>query len=292
MKIRGLLLALVSIFTPYLVGVELPFEKVTYHFSKEPLDVVIPSTEKDIPILEACIASVYRHIKGVSRVIVVSKKHLTNHAEWFDETLYPFSKEQIALEVFGGDHEKASLFLTSPKSRIGWIYQQFLKFYAPFVIPGISSNVLIVDSDIVFLRNISFTNDQGGALFTCASEHHLPYFEHMQRLIPWMHRVYPNISGVAHHMLFQRPILEDLFYEISSRHGVEPWKAICRCIDEKEAYGSSFSEYEIYSNFAVLRTNQVSFRNLKWENKGSLEKLSQYKKLGYVYMASHSWERT
>ena len=46
--------------------------------------------------------------------------------------------------MFHGDAEKAREFLASPVTRIGWIYQQLLKLYAPFVIPGISSNVLVL----------------------------------------------------------------------------------------------------------------------------------------------------
>ena len=43
---------------------------------------------------------------------------------------------------------------------MGWIYQQFLKLFAPLYIPDISSNVLMVDSDVVFHKQIPYSIHQ------------------------------------------------------------------------------------------------------------------------------------
>lgn len=257
------------------------FSQVTYEFSPEPIDVVIPCAPKDTITLEACIEGIRKNSSNIRRVIVISREPLTNQAEWFNELEYPFSVDDLAHEI--GD-------LTRLKTRMGWIFQQFLKLYAPFVIPGISSNVLILDADVIFLNPVKFMNEKGEPFFNVGNEYYEPYFKHAARLLPNLHRVHPGYSGVCHYMLFQRPILKDLFAQISSRHECEPWQALCRCIDVEEPL-SPLSEYEIYFNFALLRTNQSKIRPLKWVNTGGWGKMETYRKQKYIYMACQEWIR-
>ncbi len=267
------------------------FSKITYPLSPEPIDVIIPCSTKDKETIDLCIQSTRKYVKNIRRIIVISKEPLTHLAEWFDEKNYPFSKEIVALELFDQREEDAVKFLKSPASRIGWIYQQFLKLYAPFIIPEISSNVLAVDADVIWLKPIEVMTEQGEPLFATGTEYHPPYFDHISRLLEGLKRVYPEHSGVVHHMLFQKPILEDLLQMIQFQHNMEPWKAICHCIDHQDLYFSSFSEYEIYFNFALLRTEQAHLRPIRWGNCDIFEAAEQYKKRGYVYVACHDWRR-
>ena len=107
-------------------------------FGKENIvDVVIPCVEKDLYTLERCIEHVKENLEGVRRVIVVSPQKYTENAEWFNEKNYPFSKDDVNAYLGKVD--------TTNYPRIGWYYQQLLKFYAPFVIPEIAENILILD---------------------------------------------------------------------------------------------------------------------------------------------------
>ena len=49
-----------------------------YQFIKEPIDVVIPSVEKDLHTLNLCIEGIRQHGANIRRVIVVSKSKFTN----------------------------------------------------------------------------------------------------------------------------------------------------------------------------------------------------------------------
>jgi len=256
------------------------FPKVAYVFSPEPIDVIIPCAPKDAVTLEACIEGIRRNGANVRRVIVISREPLTEQAEWFNELEYPFSMSDLTREIVSDRLQ----------TRMGWIFQQFLKLYAPFAIPGISSNVLVLDADVIFLNPVRFMNEKGEPFFNVGNEYYEPYFKHAARLLPELRRVYPGYSGICHYMLFQRPILDDLFGMISSQHGCEPWKAFCRCIDPEEPL-SPLSEYEIYFNFALLRTNQAQIRPLKWVNTGGWSKMEAYRKQKYVYMACQEWIR-
>jgi hypothetical protein len=266
--------------------------KVTYSFSTAPIDVVIPCAPKDLDTLELCIQGVQTYGQNIRRVIVVSKERLTNSAEWFDEQNYPFSIRDIAFEIFEQNDKRTDFFLTSPRNRSGWIFQQFLKFYAPFVIPGISENVLILDSDVIFLHPMQFMTDSGAPCFNTGSELYSYYFTHAQKLLPDLRRVYPQYSGICHYMLFQRPILEDLFALIKAEHHIEPWKALARCIDQGALKLSCLSEYEIYFNFTQLRTDQSLIRPLKWIQLGKWDQMESLRSQHFFYMACQEWIRS
>ncbi|MDE3045945.1 MAG: hypothetical protein KGJ02_04805 [Verrucomicrobiota bacterium] len=266
--------------------------QMIYTFTPEPIDVVIPYHPKDAETLELCIRGIRENGENVRRIIVISKEPATSSAEWFDEANYPFSPEDLALEIFHGDAEAAHTFLTAPNTRIGWIYQQFLKLYAPLVIPDISSNVLILDSDVIFLKPLAFMDAKRQPYFTVGTNYTKEYFEHAAKLLPGLRRANLNYSGIVHHMLFQRPIIDDLFHLISLQHHTEPWKAICRCIDQAEVYKSCLSEYEIYFNFVSLRTSQKTIRHIRWtEVVPDLYNINAYRRQNYIFIASQEWYR-
>lgn len=244
------------------------FEKIQYSFFHDPIDVVIPCHEKDAHTVERAIESIKKYVKDIRRIMVVSAQPFTDKAEWIDETIFPFTKQSIALHIFKSQ-SIALDYANRQGSRIGWMYQQLLKLYAPFSIPDISSNVLIVDADVVFLKPVTFLQENGAGLYAVGTCHHEPYFEHAARLLPDLKKVYPAYSGIVHHMLFQRPVLEDLFALIEEHHKVEPWIAFAQSIallGDSHIYFSALSEYEIYFNFVFARTDQVKIRNLHWDN--------------------------
>lgn len=256
-----------------------------YPFTPEPLDVIFVSHEKDIKTLPFAIEGIRKNVPGIRRIIVVSEKKLTDKAEWFDEAEYPFSKIDIAKEIFiSGPNAE------NPQPRIGWVYQQLLKLYSFLVIPNLSSNILIVDSDTIFLNKTTFMDEEGNPYFNPGYEYYQPYFDHAIRLLPSFKKIYSEFSGISHHMLFQRSILEDLFTTITNKHHTEPWIAICRCIDIQEAYGCPLSEYEIYFNFIFSHTNQAKLHLLKWANvKFNPTVIDYYRMLGYHYISCHAY---
>ena len=267
------------------------FSKTHYPLSAEPIDVVIPCSPKDLDTLELCIQGIRKNGQNIRRIIVISKERLTDSAEWIDEAIYPFSKRALIVEAFHGDEQLADAFLANPINRAGWIFQQFLKLYAPFVIPHISSNVLVLDADVIFLNPTTFMNKQGDPFFNTSHAYHPPYFNHMGALLPGLYKVLPIQSGICHYMLFQRPILEDLFAKIRAYHNIEPWKAFCRCIDQNEIFSSCLSEYEIYFSFTLLNTDQAQLRDLRWAELRTWAGMIQHQLQRYSYIVCHDWER-
>lgn len=261
-----------------------------YRLVDDPIDVVIVAHSKDKSTLEDCIEGIQENCSKVRRVIVVSSEKLTDQAEWFNENPFPFNKEDIALAITRGDKKKSQEFLKRHGRGPGWYFQQLLKLYASFVIPGISSNVLVIDADVVFLNPVDFLNDSYGGLFCFSREEAKNnYLRHAKRLVPGYERIYPEIYSVCHHMLFQRAILKDLFRTVEYYHQAPFWKAFCFCVDFKGEEGAS--EYEIYYHYALTHTDQVGLRELQWANSAHPDEKDQFKKAGYHFVAFHTYMR-
>ncbi|MCA9770722.1 hypothetical protein KC460_05120 [Candidatus Dependentiae bacterium] len=251
------------------------------------IDVIIPCTSKDKRTLELCIEGIQKNGKNINRIIVISDKKLTDNAEWFDEKKYPFSRIDIATYIFK-DKQKTKNYLTKRKNRIGWIFQQLLKLYALFVVPDISDDILVLDADTIFLRPITFIDEDGTALYGIGSEYHMPYFEHGKKLIPGFKRVIESVSGICHHMLFQRSVLQDLFTVVEQHHKEKFWQAFCNCIDLKNLAGSCASEYELYFNFIFDNQYPVKIRKLRWSNI-RFSNFNKKKKEPYDYLSCHTY---
>ena len=284
------LILLFFYFCSLLFGTHLSAALKHYPFANEPIDVVIPSTDKDLLTLDLCIQGIKSNCSQVRRVIVVSSRPMTDLAEWFDEAAFPFNKDDVELHLLKGKR-KAIRKYNGDRSRVGWYFQQLLKFYAPLVIPNISSNVLILDSDTIFLNPVEFLDANNGGLYNPSNENHPPYFAHAARFLPGLRKLYPEYSGIAHHTLFQLPVLQDLFSSVENYHKMPFWKAFCLCVDPKEFLKSGAAEPEIYFNFAFERTDQVHIRFLKWANINSIDNLQSYKDQGYHYISCHAWSR-
>jgi Family of unknown function (DUF6492) len=254
-----------------------PLGAIHYPLTLEPIDVVIPCHEKDVPLLDMCIAGIRENGKNIGRVYVISKSPFTKEAEWVDETLFPFSYSSVNRQVYREEQG----------DRTGWVFQQLLKFYAPFVIPEISSNVLIIDADTVFLNPVSFITEKGNPMFNPRLQYTPSYFTHMKKLLP---SVKPNkiISAVTHHMLFQRAVLEDLFSEVEKLHQKPFWEAFCDCTSFPVSVPS---EYEIYYHFFASRSKQPKLHLLKWRNHPDPSEASLLKQNGYHFASFHHYMR-
>ena len=60
-------------------------EKKVFAFSEDPIDVIIPCTDKDLETLDLCIQGIRKNGPNIRRVIIISDQKLTEKAEWFDE---------------------------------------------------------------------------------------------------------------------------------------------------------------------------------------------------------------
>ena len=250
-------------------------------------DVVIPAHSKDLTTLEYCIAAAKKKISGVRRVIIVSKERYSDNAEWFDESLFPFSFDFVASCV--GDSS-------------GWYFQQLLKFYAPFVIPDITKNVLILDSDTIFFRKVKMFDDEDRALYNISKDKDIKrknfdqkVSSHIRTLLPAiavenLPKEFQAVSGVSHHMIFNREILHDLFRKIEEHDGSgEPFYKIFL---KRADHGHSVSEYQIYFNFILIfHRDKIRIRKLRYKNTSDPHIWKYRFRFKYHYCSFHSYLR-
>ncbi len=253
----------------------------------ESIDIIIPTHKKDLQILEYCIAAAKEKVVGVGRVIVISRERYSENAEWFDEKLFPFSMESIQ-EIIGGTY--------------GWYYQQLLKFYAPLVIPNISENVLVLDSDTVFFRQVEMLDEEGRALCNVTRDNNPNRSDFDQRVAAHTAKILPelalknlpsefqNVSGISHMMIFNREILRDLFAKVEKHHGGdEPfYKIFLKLADTIH----SASEYQIYFNFLLIyHKEKIRVRKLSFKNTSDINIKKYRSRLKYHYCSFHSYLR-
>ncbi|NET72777.1 MAG: hypothetical protein F6K62_18155 [Sphaerospermopsis sp. SIO1G2] len=224
------------------------------------IDVVIPLAYKDIPKLSICIASITANsltpIKNIyilaNQDIIKKNLYLNERVIWIDESEYPFTLKDIEMIL----HERNTLYQNS-----SWYYQQLLKFYIFQAIPNLLSNTLILDVDFFICQNIKFLTDDGKAILAYGypfkwllntrqypSQNQHSHIEFAQRLIPNWQPI-NSFSGMHHHMLFQKEIIENIFSVVEENHHQQFWRAFIDNIEFKK--WNAASEYVIYYHFAM-----------------------------------------
>lgn len=210
--------------------------------SAEPLDVVIPVTEKDLDVLPLCIEGVRRQVNGpLGRIYIVG----SGQSEALRRTAATlgcvYADEREVLGYGPGDIEGA--VTPGGTDRRGWVYQQLLKLAGNV---GTSRHFLVIDSDHILVAPHTFVTAGGRSVLYCSREYHGAYFRAIRRLMGEGFAVAP-LSFVAHKMVFDRRRLADLRHLLESRG--ERWdRAIIGSLDMTEG-ASPFSEYELYGNF-------------------------------------------
>jgi len=123
------------------------------------IDIVIPFHEKDGDIINMCIAGIKKNIPAKRKIYLIGRKNLAdsqdiifiNEEELFSGRLTKGYIEQRLLEKSSGMTRRA-----------GWLYQQFIKLGSGDRIKNLSEDYLVIDADVVFLREVCFFK---GSLF-------------------------------------------------------------------------------------------------------------------------------
>jgi hypothetical protein len=216
----------------------------------ESVDLVMPVHEKDAPYLDVIIDAAEEYIEDLGNIYIISRERFTDRAIWIDEKLYPFSIDDIGVEIgqLGG---------IGNHSRCGWYYQQLLKLYVFRVIRELSDYVLILDADTKPCHKMKFVNN--GRVYMdrlnlrCDID---KYYSHMKRVLPRLHTVNKKVNPVVHHALLCRDIVTSML-EQSEHRGKKPfWKCFLNAVDtsktrkNKDFYVGA-SEYMMYYHYCM-----------------------------------------
>lgn len=215
----------------------------------QPTDIVVPAHPKDFGVLRHALSGVLRHVPGVERVFVVGPERppfRDARVRWLDEGRLAgaptLADVRAALARLHGVH--------AATSRGPWLYQQLLKLASGSAIDGLSERYLVMDADVIFLRDTDLVATVGNRRFpySLATERHAPYLDACRRLLG---ATAGPQSFVAHHMVFDREFVRVMLDEISDRCEGLWWEAILAAADPAEP--SSFSEWNLYGHWVLLR---------------------------------------
>ena len=191
-------------------------------------DLLIPAAPKDYSKVPFVVESARQHLNPQpENIFVVSPTPLEiAGVTWKDEQ-----------EVMPLDPLAATMV---PRPR--WIYQQFIKLFLD-VTPN--DKYLIVDSDLIFNKDIElFTEDGKTKFFLGKDQNYLQYFFFMELVLSFG-REYDH-SFISELMMFDKKICNHLLEELGM--DVEGfYKCCCNKVD-----GSRYliADYEIYGQFA------------------------------------------
>jgi hypothetical protein len=246
-------------------------------------DVVIPFGPDDVSIIEKTLEQNLKHIQNYRKVFLISfdpslKLNIPDFVHVIDEKDYPFQKSDVR------KYSKNPI----PEGRDGWYLQQLLKLYVSFVVPDVADNYLIIDADTFFTRPIEFWNEQGQFYVNQEKEYHLPYFDHMKLLHPEFVRVDKNLSGVSHHLMYNRQFLQEMMKMVEDLHeGKKFWEVYLENIQLHHTSGSA--ENELYFNYVMkYHRDALVIRKLKrWNNCSSFPRNFR----NYDSISIHWYER-
>ena len=247
------------------------------HF-KEEWDAVVCIGPNDSDLITTLIPGIQRHVSPRRIYIITHPSVIAMHQNQFDrvefvsEYNFPFSMQYI--------HDA---FKTHERS--GWYFQQLLKLYAPLVIPAMKSQYVIVDADVRFHKDVRFF-ERDKIQFNVGTEYHIPYFQHMERLLGISKKT--KHSGICHMMPMKRHLVQALIDHVEQKHGTLFWKAFLDKVDPIEYRYSGASEYEMLLNFALVHfPNEVEIQPLQWQNTGSKETNQSYDYEAYHWYGRH-----
>jgi hypothetical protein len=284
-------------------------------------DIVISSCKKDQFILQKAIESIKKYVINFRRIIVVSSEKLTNivGVEWFDEKNYPFNIKDIYDNMYNLAPEETR------RRKVSYI-NQLIKLYAHKVIPNLTDNILIYDSDIIFIKKTYFFDNDiplYGNRIVKLEKGYINYLNHHLKLnknFDFLNNIEVNknlkkkglfCSGICHHIIYNKYIIEEIINLIEKQHNQIFWKYYLNIIDTRDKNKYNHIEpanCELYYNYVVsFHNDKVKIRNITWKEKPAKSKSSNNiiinydkqfvidKKIslqeGHNYIAYHSYNR-
>lgn len=215
-------------------------------------NIIIPAIYRDYSFLKKTVRYVFMYLAPQKLYIITDMR--------FKRFLSPIILDDKRCIVIDEDklidglsiHKIKDLFskLGRTKNNVGWYYQQLLKMSFAISDYCDTDYYLSWDSDTIPLHDIYFFDDNGKPYFSMKSEHHIPYFVAIERLLG-ISKINSR-SYIAENMMFNRSIMIDLINRIQSNNqliGNMWFEKILYAIEPETVSPMGFSEFETYGNF-------------------------------------------
>jgi hypothetical protein len=193
------------------------FESETkYPFSNVPIDVILPTTAKDLEVLAYCIKGILENVKHPITNIKIVAPNSPEILDFCKKNKYVYIDEDSVLPIKKSD----VVYSVNGEDRSGWIFQQFLK-YSPHL--SVEEHYLTVDTDTVLIRPQTYIRN-GKILVLKGDDHYPPYRRMIKKLLGYGPLL--SLSSVCHQNLFSKTELTGLKQAIEKHTGKVWYQAI------------------------------------------------------------------
>lgn len=217
-------------------------------------NVVIPVIFRDYSFLKKTIRYVNRFLSPQKVYIITDirfKRYLPKEIQ-NNKSCVVIDENSLLDGMTIGSIKKMFSELNRTKIGAGWYFQQFLKMAFSLSDYCDTDYYLSWDSDTIPLRKIDFFDESGNPYFTMKSEHHVPYFLAIQRLLDITN--YNSHSYIAENMMFNKSIMIELINRIESNSQLEGntwYEKIVYALVPESVSCMGFSEFETYGNYCL-----------------------------------------
>lgn len=204
-------------------------------------DIVIFVGPKDYDIICHTIEINKKNVLEHRRIYIITNIQRCPHIDgctMLDENMFPFTIKYIE-----------STHSNIRKDRIGWYFQQLGKLLISFYVDDMLEDYLVIDADTYINKPMCFMKDDRHIFHNSTRFGHEPYRAHMRKLNPAL-SVVDNLSGIVHHMIFNKKILAELINTVEEYHnGKKFYDIFLENVEKNNTSGAS--EYEIYFHFMM-----------------------------------------
>jgi len=247
------------------------------------IDFIFPCHPKDFPSLQVAVDGVKNNITCCNRIFVVSKEdpNIKNTIHFPEQNYYKYVTKEKIEDIWKEKNQSLAY-------RSKWVYQQFIKMLSGRVIPDLTSSFVLVDSDTIFLKDVSFDIDK---FYYCkAKEYHKPYLEPIKKLFGIENTI--GFSSICHHMIFNKEKLNNMIKQIEDRFNLSFVDSVLSILDYDQ--GSCISEWDIYANYMILNHPEMcENRQLNWHDIYMVPNQSHIKELKnhFDFVSCHAYMR-
>ena len=217
-------------------------------------DVLIPVAKKDTAFVKNVVTYINRNLIGCENIYIVTNQKNFQKLQALassEKNVKILDENALVPELnFGIVAECMEKKGAGKEDRVGWYFQQLLKF--AFAKSQYAKEYYLTwDADTIPLTPISFFDGET-PLFTKKIEHHKPYFVTLNRILGFGKLV--DFSFIAEHMIFKVPIVKEMLDAITvyptseGNNWVEKIMFACHFAPGQGPY---FSEFETFGNYCV-----------------------------------------
>jgi hypothetical protein len=230
---------------------------ITSKTSYKKLDAVVLTTSKDTRAFLKSIESGLKHLVDVDIFYVITPNSedlakqvshlLSPRIVIVDESIFPFRHDNISSIMFETVKERGiypmngnSHFEKTVYGKVGWFLQQLLKMYAGKICK--LNDFVWLDSDIIWFKDVKFiANDTESVpvssskrydgskyYYATSSQYHPAYLATLPRIsgISLLSDQPVHRSGICHHMVVVKSVMDELFRLAEEIHGRPMWQIL------------------------------------------------------------------